>query len=60
MAVLPILCNDHLHYLGNSGGAARFGDLETFGLLFEPLGDQYFHLGTLKFGYFFGNFSKFV
>ena len=27
------------------GSAARFGDLERFGLLFKPFGDQYFAFG---------------
>ena len=32
-------------------------DLEPFGLLFEPFGDQYFDLAIFKFGYFLGYFS---
>ena len=40
--------------------AGRFGDLEPFGLLFEPFGDQYFDLAILKFGYFLGYFPKIV
>ena len=40
--------------------AARFGDLSPFGRLFEPFGDQYFSLATLKFGYFLGYFSIIV
>ena len=38
--------------------AARFGDLEPFGLLFEPFGDKYFALATKKFGYLLCYFSK--
>ena len=38
--------------------AARFGDLSPFGLLFQPLGNQYFALATWKFGNFLGYFLK--
>ena len=38
--------------------AARFGYLESFVLLFEPFGNQYFDLATLKFGYFSKFFKK--
>ena len=38
--------------------AARFGNLEPFGLLFKPFGD--FAWGTLKFGNFLSDFSKIV
>ena len=36
--------------------AARFGNLEPFGLLFKPFGD--FAWGTLKFGDFSKNVKK--
>ena len=43
-----------------SSSAARFGDLEPFGQIFEPLGAQYFDLAILKFSSFLGSFSKIV
>ena len=55
--ILP-MAGDKNYGMGNS--AARFGDLSPFGRLFEPFGDQYFSLATLKFGYFLGYFSIIV
>ena len=40
--------------------AARFGEMELFGLLLEPFSDKKFILATLKFTYFFDYFLKIV
>ena len=39
---------------------ARFGNLKPFGLLFEPFGNQYFALTTLKISHFLSYLYKIV
>ena len=48
-----VRCSKKSEEVKNTNIAARFGNLEPFGLLFEPFGVQYFDLAT-----FWATFQK--